>query len=218
MVQLVIFDLDGTLINSVEDLRDATNYALNKNGYPEHEIDKYYYFVGNGILKLIERAVPENTDKNMVQKVLSDFSQYYGKHYADKTKPYQGISELIDTIKKSNVKIAVASNKADNFAKTIIKDIFGDVFDYVIGQQDNIPKKPEPDMINMIMNSLKVNQADTVMVGDTNVDILTAKNSCIKSVGCLWGFRTRKELEDAGADFIIAHPQELLYIVNREGN
>lgn len=216
MIKLLIFDLDGTLINSIEDLAFAANYALEKNGFPVHDTDKYYYFVGNGIQKLIERAVPENTDKDVIMKVKNDFSDYYNLHYIDKTKPYDGILELIKELKNKGVKTAVASNKPDFFTKIIVSHFFGDSFDFVQGQKDDIPKKPSPEIVYSILNELKTSKEDAVFIGDSNVDIFTAKNSGLKSIGCLWGFRTEEELQNAGADYIIAHPNEILYILNRE--
>lgn len=214
MIKLLIFDLDGTLINSIEDLAFAANYALKMNGFPVHDTDKYYYFVGNGVQKLIERVVPENTDKDVIMKVKNDFSDYYNLHYIDKTKPYNGITELIKELKNKGVKIAVASNKPDVFTKIIVSHFFGDSFDFVQGQKDDIPKKPSPEIVYSILNELKISKKDAVFIGDSNVDIFTAKNSGIKSIGCLWGFRTEEELQNAGADYIIAHPNEILYILN----
>ena len=216
MIKLLIFDLDGTLINSIEDLALAANYALEKNGFPIHDTDKYYYFVGNGIQKLIERAVPENTDKDVIIKVKNDFSDYYNLHYIDKTKPYDGITTLIEDLKNKDVKTAVASNKPDVFTKIIVSHFFENSFDFVQGQKEDIPKKPSPEIVYSILNELKISKDDAVFVGDSDVDIFTAKNSGIKSIGCLWGFRTKEELQNAGADYIIAHPNEILYILNRE--
>lgn len=214
MKKIVIFDLDGTLINSIEDLADATNYALSKNGYSIHPLDKFYYFVGDGILKLIERAVPDGIkNKDEVFKVKKDFSDYYEKHFADKTKPYDGIQDVLKEISENGIIIAVASNKAEEFTKKIIDNIFTNQINMVVGQIDNIPKKPAPDMVHKILNYYNIDKKDAIFVGDTNIDILTAKNSGLTSVGCLWGFRTKQELSDAGADYIIANPHELINIL-----
>lgn len=215
MLKLLIFDLDGTLVNSVADLADATNYALNKYGYPIHDEEKYNYFVGNGVLKLIERALPENERTEEQIKILrEDFSEYYNVHYKDKTRPYNGIPEVLHKLRKKGLQLAVASNKPDEFTKIIVNHFFPDTFSCVQGGLDGVPKKPDPQIVLSIMEKFSVSPDECLFIGDTNVDILTGKNSGVCTIGCLWGFRDFEELSSAGADYIISDPEEILDITN----
>jgi len=215
---LLIFDLDGTLVNSIEDLADAVNNSLKKMGYPVHDTAKYNYFVGDGVKELCQRALPENekTEEN-IDKLQQLFKEYYEKNYLAKTKEYVGIRLLLDTLKGAGVRLAVASNKTHEFTVKIVSDIFGDnLFDYVLGSKNDINKKPSPEILNTIIDKIGVGKEKSFMVGDTNIDILTAKNAEIRSIGCLWGFRTREELEKAGADYIVNDPIEILEIIKKE--
>lgn len=212
MYKLVIFDLDGTLINSLEDLGTAINVSLKKMSLSTHNMDKFNYFVGNGIKNLCERAVGEHQDR--VEELYNLFSEYYGSHYAVYTKPYLNVEELLIHLKQNGIKIAVASNKAENFAIKIVCELFPNIqFDCIKGQIETRDKKPCPDIILEIMKELEVSKEETLMVGDSNVDIQTAKNSGLKSVGCLWGFRDYEELSEAGADHIIINPLEIIDII-----
>lgn len=216
MIKLCIFDLDGTLVNSVFDLADAVNYALKNQNYPLHNVDEFYTFVGNGVPKLIERALPENCRTEEIESVIKkDFDDYYNKNSVNKTVPYDGVNELIDILKKSNIKLAVASNKPDNFTNHIVRHFFSDKFDYIYGNREGIPKKPDACCVNMIIKEMDVLKEETLYIGDSNVDIFTAKNAELKSVGCLWGFRTEKELVSAGADYIVSSPLEIESIINK---
>ncbi len=215
MKKLAIFDLDGTLLYSLEDLADATNYALQKNGLPIQELDKYKYFVGNGVFKLIERALPEEFKKNeaVFNAVLSDFRTYYGEHSEDKSKLYDGIEETVNKLHEMGVLLAVASNKPDEFTKVLVSRLFGDLFDYAQGSLPEIPTKPAPDIAFMILEKFGISADDAVFIGDTNVDMNTGKAAGIETIGCLWGYRTFEELKEAGADYIIEKPSEIVDIV-----
>lgn len=213
MIKLIIFDLDGTLLDSVDDLGSAVNLALSKQGFPTHSTASYKYFVGNGVAKLIERAVPKGTSAEVIDAVYRDFSDYYSAHYADKTVPYDGVDALLGELQKQKLLLAVASNKPDIFTKSIISERWNGVFAAVHGQREEIPKKPNPQIAYNIMKEIGAEKAETLLIGDTNVDIETAKSAGIRSVGCLWGFRTKEELEAAGADFIIEKPSEILDIL-----
>lgn len=215
MTKLAIFDLDGTLINSIIDLADATNYALRECGFPEHTVDKYNYFVGDGVNNLILRAIPEGSHcDTTILKVKNLFSEYYNKHFSDKTYIYEGIIPLLNNLKTNGVKLAVASNKPDQFTKQIISDLFGtELFDFVQGNKEGIPHKPDSRIIKEAMSFLGVSDKETVMIGDTNVDIKTGKNAGIRTIGCLWGFRDELELKEAGADFIVSTPDEIFNIL-----
>lgn len=215
MFKLIIFDLDGTLINSIEDLADAVNYGLEKMGYHPHPLSSYNKFVGNGAVKLCQRALAGYTDDDEKVKTLHKyFSEYYRAHSTDKTVTYPGIKELVSDLGKAGIKLAVASNKPDEFTKSIVWDIFGrDTFDAVYGKCENRDTKPAPGIIYDILDELNISKDEAVMAGDSDVDILTARNSGIKSIGCTWGFRTREELVSTGADFIVESAAEILNII-----
>lgn len=216
-MKLVIFDLDGTLINSLDDLADAVNFALMKFGYPVHPVESFKYFVGNGVPKLIERSLPESErTAERIEEVKAVFASYYNEHSADKTRPYDGIEKLLEKLKNSGWKIAVASNKSDDFTQILVKKFFGDKFDCVQGGMPSVPKKPAPDIVYSIMSKIAADKTDTYFVGDSNVDMLTASNSGLKSIGCLWGFRTKEELLSGGADFIAEKPEDIYNIIERE--
>ena len=206
-----IFDLDGTLVNSLYDLADSMNAVLEKHGFDVFETDKYRYFVGNGTLKLVERTIPESErTQEKIAAYHQEFSEEYNKRCTDKTKPYDGIKELLAALKEKGCKIAVASNKPDGFAKHIVDSVFEkDTFDIISGKKDGVPTKPAPDIVYSIIDELGVEKSGTVMVGDSNVDVETAHNAGIKCIGCVWGFRGREELETAGADFIADKPRDI---------
>lgn len=216
--KLVIFDLDGTLINSVADLGQATNHALQLHGFPMHDLSKYNYFVGNGVTKLIERALPEQfRDEATIEKVKSDFLDYYMRHKTDLTRPYDGIPELLHVLQEKSVKIAVASNKFIAGTQALVKGFFPDIdFCAVLGQREGVPIKPDPYIANEALQLAGVDRGDCLYVGDTATDMQTASNAGLESVGVSWGFRPVSELKDAGAAHIIDKPAELLSLVDSE--
>lgn len=216
--KLVIFDLDGTLINSVADLGQATNHALQLHGFPMHDLSKYNYFVGNGVTKLIERALPEQfRDAATIEKVKSDFLDYYMRHKTDLTRPYDGIPELLHALQEKGVKIAVASNKFIAGTQALVKGFFPDIdFCAVLGQREGVPIKPDPYIANEALQLAGVDRGDCLYVGDTATDMQTASNAGLESVGVSWGFRPVSELKDAGAAHIIDKPAELLSLVDSE--
>lgn len=215
MIKLCVFDLDGTLVNSLNDLADATNFALKKHGFSTYPVEKYRYFVGDGVPMLIKRALGENDSPEMESALLSDFNSYYNEHYADHTAPYDGIRELLSELSRRNILCAVLSNKPDNFVKIIVGEIFTDFkFSWIQGKMDGIPKKPDPTALKSIMDSLSVNAGETLYIGDSNIDIFTGKNAGVKTCGVLWGFRTKGELEEAGADYIAASPLAVLDLID----
>ncbi len=213
MYKYVIFDLDGTLLNTLEDLANAGNYSLKTMGFPTHETEKYKYFVGNGIPKLIERIVPEGSDENAIKKVHDCFAKYYDAHCLDKTKPYDGISEMLRKLHEQGIKTAVASNKDHAFSVKLIKDFFGDNIDFVCGRKDGFPKKPDPYLVNVLINLLNADKKDTLYVGDSNVDMETAANAGLESCGVLWGFRNEAELLESGAMHIAKSSEELYDLI-----
>ncbi len=209
--KLAVFDLDGTLADTLEDLATAVNYGLIKLGYPVHHIDKYNNFVGNGILKLCERALPEGKSESL-QELHDIFDSFYKNHCMDKTKEYTGITELLRQLSKNGVDIAVATNKDQTFATKIVAKLFPYIkFVKVLGGCNERPKKPAPDIIYEIKGDREY--SEIYMIGDSNVDIETAKNAGMKSIGCLWGFRTEQELKDAGADYVVSEPSEIKKII-----
>lgn len=214
MVEAVIFDLDGTLLDTIEDLANACNYALSTLGYEVHDVDKYKRFVGNGRYKLIERILPEaKRNQEIINETLALFDQYYGEHMVDMTKPYEGVIELIDRLIDKRIKLAIVSNKPHEFTTEVAKKYFGNSFEIVYGQRDGYPVKPDPKTVFEVVNSLEVDLKNCVYVGDSDVDIKTAKNAGVKSVGVAWGFRGQGELEKAGADYIVASVVELEEVI-----
>ena len=212
MKKLVIFDLDGTLLNTIADLAAATNQALQYYGYPTHEMEAYRFFVGNGINKLFERALPERerTEENVL-KIRSQFIPYYDEHNADLSRPYPGISELLKTLQQQGIMIAVASNKYQAATRKLIAHYFPEInFVEVLGQREGIPAKPDPSIINEIMTKAGVKQEDILYVGDSNVDMQTAHHAGVTAIGVAWGFRQRTELEALHPSHIIEKAEELL--------
>lgn len=216
MIKVVVFDLDGTLLNTLDDLADCTNHILAQHGFPTHPLQAYRYFVGNGIAKLIERALPEkNRDKNTVAAVLNEFIPYYDQHKADKTSVYSGVLQVLRTLQERGLKLAVASNKVQLAMPSLMERYFADIhFVAALGQREGIPVKPDATMVNDIVNMCGVSRSEVLYVGDTSVDMQTATNARVTSVGVLWGFRDREELELSGANHIIETPQELLAIID----
>ena len=208
--RLAVFDLDGTLVDSLADLGNACNAALERYGYPTHSTEKYRYFVGDGIPMLIKRALPEGASADAAEKVHAAFDEEYHRSYNVFTKPYSGMEELLKRLSDSGVLTAVASNKPDVFTQTIVREMFGDAFSYVSGKKDRYEKKPAPDLVFHIMDKLGVTAAETVFIGDSSVDMLTAANAGTDSIGCTWGFRTEDELVSNGAVYL-AHRAEDIY-------
>jgi len=215
MKRLVIFDLDGTLLNTIADLGTATNHALEKNGFPTHPIDAYPFMVGNGVRRLIERAIPsENRTDSNIDKLLTDFRAYYDEHLCDFTKPYPGIEELLEDLATSGVALAVASNKYESAVRRLIGHFFPDVkFAAVFGNVEGVPVKPDPSIVFRILGECPTAKADVLYVGDSAVDIETARRACVESVGVSWGFRPVRELTGAYADHIVNNAEELRQLV-----
>lgn len=209
----VIFDMDGTILNTLEDLKNATNYALKQYNMPEHTIEEVRMFVGNGIPKLIERAVPAGTDPSTYSQVLKTFMEYYSVHNNDSTCAYPGIQNLVTELKKLGVKTAVSTNKADGPAQDLGQKYFDDVFDLIVGAQEGINVKPSPDSVNLILKKFGIEKKDACYIGDSDVDLMTAKNSKLDFIGVDWGFRGRAFLEEHGAKVIVSTAEEILKLV-----
>lgn len=207
-----IFDMDGTILNTIDDLHISVNYVMEKMGYPLHTIDEVKWFVGNGIRKLIERAVPEGTKEEDIVKTHELFMEHYSAHCKDKTGPYPGIMNLLAELKKAGKKLAVVSNKADAPVKLLAEELFPGMFDIAIGEKPGVNKKPARDMVDIAIETLDVNRQDAVYIGDTDVDFNTARNSELDCILCSWGFRGRDFIKPLGAEYIVDYPEEILTI------
>lgn len=213
MIKTVLFDLDGTLLNTIDDLADAGNWVCAQNGWPTFTVEQFKLMVGNGIPKLVERFAPQGTDKETLDQAYGEFMDWYGVHKEDKTAPYAGMPEVAKALREAGVSIAVLSNKADVMAGPVVEHYYPGIFPVVQGALPGLPTKPDPTLLHKLMDRLGATREDTLFVGDSNVDIRTAKNGGLTGCGVLWGFRSREELEAAGADVIVSTPQELLDLI-----
>ena len=211
MKKAVIFDLDGTLLNTLDDLADSTNYALSRFGYPTRTIEEVRQFVGNGVAKLIERAIPDGNNNPNFEKCLSIFKENYAQNMYNKTAPYNGIIEMLSNLKSKGIKIAVVSNKFDLAVKELCKKYFEGFIDFAAGENESqgIKKKPAPDTVLSVLNEFNFAPEDAVYVGDSDVDIMTAKNSKMPCISVTWGFRDEKFLLENGATILINAPSEI---------
>ena len=208
MITTVIFDLDGTLTNTLTDIGSAMNRALRLHGLPEHPIDAYRLMVGNGARRLAERAVGEH--KELTEAVLTDYQAWYGTHAAEATRPYPGVQRMLEELARDGLTLSVLSNKPNPDTVHVVTGFFPET-DWAIirGQLPGVPVKPHPAGTEALLDALCVSAADCLLVGDSSVDVETAHNAHMLCAGASWGFRGRKELKDSGADFIIDSPEEL---------
>lgn len=206
----VIFDLDGTLLNTLEDLMDSVNYGLGKYGLPERSLEEIRRFVGNGVRKLIERAVPVEISQENLEAVFTAFKEYYEVHCNDKTRPYPGILDLLTELKKRGYKMAIVSNKLQSGVDVLRELYFNDAVEIAVGGREDMPKKPAPDMVTEALQKLGISKDDAVYVGDSEVDIATAANAKMDCITVSWGFRTRQEQEEAGGRVFVERPMEIL--------
>jgi len=214
-LKLVIFDLDGTLLNTIADLAHSTNYALEQLGFPTHPIEAYRFFVGNGINKLFERALPESRkQEDNIINVRAKFLEYYDKHNTDHTCPYPGIPELLETLQSQGVALAVASNKYQLATEKLIAFYFTSIrFIAVLGQREGFPPKPDPAIVREILEMAVSTPEEALYIGDSGVDMQTAINSGVESIGVTYGFRPREELEQSGARHIADTPDDIRKII-----
>lgn len=211
-IKVIIFDLDGTLLNTLDDLADSTNFALSEFNYPTRSKEEIRTFVGNGVAKLIERAIPDGKHNPNFNKCLEIFKQHYSINKYNKTAPYNDIINLLTELKEKNYKIAVVSNKFDLAVKELCQKYFPNLIDIAIGENEaaGINKKPAPDTINLVLEQLELTSNQAIYVGDSDVDILTAKNSNMPCISVTWGFRDKKFLLENDAKIIINNPKEII--------
>lgn len=209
----VIFDLDGTLLNTLDDLRDSLNEVLVSKGYLPRTISEVRSFVGNGVRNLVRRSLPEGSSEDEVTLVLDEFKENYKLNMQNKTRPYNGIMELLLDLNRYNYKIAIVSNKFDSAVKSLARTYFGNLIPVAIGETTEIKRKPAPDSIFSAIKELNSSIEHTVLVGDSETDVQTAKNAGIPCIGVTWGFRSREVLRSEGADYLIDTPKELLTLI-----
>ena len=214
MYKTYIFDLDGTLLNTLGDLAASTNNALRQFSMPEHSIDDVRQFVGNGVGKLIERAIPDGLKNPLYEDVLATFRKHYMQHSLDTTSPYPGIEHLLHTLRSMDCNVAVVSNKFYNATVELCRHFFADTVEVAIGEREDIKRKPAPDTVFEAMRQLGVTADDTVYVGDSEVDVATARNAGIPCISVLWGFRDKDFLIEHGATTFVNKPDEILKIRN----
>ena len=211
--EAVIFDLEGTLTDTLEDLKNSVNFALRHFGFPERSLEEVKSFVGNGVKRLIDLSVPENTSEEVSAECLSVFKAHYKENSLVETKPYDGIIPMLECLKKEGVKTAVVTNKMQEAAVDIVNLFFSGLIDVTVGQVDGVAQKPQPNGIYYALEKLCVSKENAVYVGDSEVDCLTAKNAGIPCIGVSWGFRERSVLEESGADCVIASSAEMFNFI-----
>ncbi len=213
MYKAVIFDLDGTLLDTLKDLYEAVNFALRSFSFPERTIDEVRSFIGNGVKKLMERSTPENTDKETDEKCLNSFRAYYLEHMRDNTAPYEGILEILDILKKKGIKTAVVSNKLHEAVEGLCEEYFGSGIENAKGVSNEGERKPNPVNVLKVIDDFSLLKEECIYVGDSEVDVMTAHKAGLECIGVTWGFRSENELRAAGAEFIIYSPEELFNLI-----
>lgn len=209
----VIFDLDGTLLNTLDDLYASVNEALRKAGFRERGKEEVRFFLGNGLRRLIEQSVPEDTDEEQIERTMEFFREYYLEHCEDQTAPFPGIMEVLAQLKEKGFQLAIVSNKPDPAVKELAKKYFSGVLTVAIGEREGVKRKPEPDSVLEAMRLLKAEKESTIYVGDSEVDRETAKNAGVPCILVTWGFRDEELLRSLEPEFLIHHPEEILEIV-----
>ena len=209
MKKAIVFDLDGTLLNTLDDLKDSTNFALQSCGFPERSYDEVRRFVGNGIRKLIERAVPAGATPEKTQECYEAFCEHYKHTMENKTAEYDGISDMLKALYEAGYKMAIVTNKADFAAQALCGDLFGKYIKTVVGSVDGRPNKPEPDGVYYALSQMGVAKDEAVFIGDSDVDMQTAKNAGMDAIGVLWGFRDLADLQKVGVKTTVTDTEEL---------
>ena len=212
-IKTVIFDLDGTLLYSLEDLKDSVNFVVKKHGFREYTIDEVREAIGNGVRLLMERILPKDIDKNLFEECLSEFKENYSKNMYNKTKPYDGILDMLKALREEGYKIAVLSNKFDSAVKELSNKYFGELVDLAVGQKDGVKEKPSPLGIQEIAKELDTDIEACIMVGDSEVDIQTANNAGIDCISVTWGYKNIDFLYDNGATKLVYTPEDILELL-----
>ncbi|MBP1530503.1 MAG: HAD family hydrolase [Bacteroidaceae bacterium] len=210
MTKAIIFDLDGTLTYTLQDLCNSTNHALRQMGWPERSLAEVRQMVGNGVRTLIRRAVPQGVSEADFEFCFAHFRQHYLLHCQDNTSLYPGVDEMLQAVHRRGLRTAIVSNKLQAGVDELYETYFRGVIDVAIGQREGVPLKPAPDMVELALSQLGANKDETVYVGDSEVDVQTARNAGLRCISCLWGFRDREQLEEVGATQFICHPSQLL--------
>lgn len=215
-IEAIIFDLDGTLLNSLEDIAESANEVVKRFGAAPHSVEAYRYFVGDGLAILMKRVMPNNFSSTVLQESVECFQSIYSERWYKKTKPYDGIMEMLELLQQTGVKMAILSNKPDAFTQKCVNLFFPKFkFSAVVGKKEHTPPKPDPRSTLEIIDALAVKPEESLFVGDSSIDIKTGIGAGMITVGVDWGFRTKNELEEAGADSIISSPQELIHYVSK---
>ncbi len=209
----IIFDMDGTLLNTLEDIRNSLNDALAKKGFSHKTLEEVKRFIGNGVDNLVRLSVPGNSTAEETKQCLTDFKEHYKQNMQIKTRPYNGIMELLLDLNRFNYKLAIVSNKFDAAVKELSNEYFGNLIPVAIGESDQVMRKPAPDSVFQAVKELGSDLQRTVFVGDSETDVQTAKNAGIPCIGVTWGFRSREVLNNAGVDYLIDTPRELLTLI-----
>lgn len=212
-IKTVIFDLDGTLLYSLEDLKDSVNFVMKKHGFREYTIDEVREAIGNGVRLLMERILPKDIDKNLFEECLSEFKENYSKNMYNKTKPYDGVLDMLKALRKEGYKIAVLSNKFDSAVKELSNKYFGELVDLAVGQKEGVKEKPSPLGIQEIAKELDTDVETCIMVGDSEVDIQTANNAGIDCISVTWGYKNIDFLYDNGATKLVYAPKDILELL-----
>lgn len=212
-IQTVIFDLDGTLLYSLEDLQDSVNFVMKKHGFREYTIDEVREAIGNGVRLLMERILPKDIDKNLFEECLAEFKENYSKNMYNKTRPYDGVLDMLKALRKDGYKIAVLSNKFDSAVKELSSKYFGELVDLAVGQKEGVKEKPSPLGIQEIAKELDTDVETCIMVGDSEVDIQTANNAGIDCISVTWGYKNIDFLYNNGASKLVYAPEDILELL-----
>lgn len=212
-ITTIVFDMDGTVLNTLEDLTVSMNYVLSKFGMPEHKLEEYRLFFGNGVGEALRLSLPEGTSEDIIDEMLPVFKEHYDAHCLDKTRPYDGILDVMRKLKLRGYKTAIVSNKIDSAVKELHQRFFGDSVDIAIGEQPGINRKPAPDMVNLALKELGSSKEESVYIGDSEVDFMTAENSGLPCISVLWGFRDKDFLIEQGAYCFAEKPQDIIDIL-----
>jgi len=218
MIKTIIFDMDGTILNTIDDIAESVNHAFIAKGYQKQSIEAVKMAVGSGAFTLIDRLAPKHLTHEEKMSLFDVYQAHYDKHSNVHTGPYEGIMPLLDDLRHKGFKLAVVSNKLEYLVQELNEKIFNNYFDVSIGEVAGIPVKPAPDMLYKALKLLKVEKEEALFIGDSDVDMLTAFNAGLKSVGVTWGYRDQKTLEENHATYIIHHPKDLLEVIERNQN